>query len=92
MVFSNGPSVHQTLLSSRLLFSNSSDTTRKGTVGSSDGIYQVNSSLCVVYQVLRRYAPMVPSVHPTMFFPFFSSRLQLGSLLQLNILNMSFLL
>jgi hypothetical protein len=35
---SNGPSVHSTLLSLRLLFSNSSDVTRKGTVGSSDGV------------------------------------------------------
>jgi hypothetical protein len=35
---SNGPSVHPTLLSSQLLFSNSSDVTRKGTVDSSDGI------------------------------------------------------
>jgi hypothetical protein len=32
--------------------------------------YQVNSSRCVVYQVLRRYAPMVPSVHPTVSFSF----------------------
>jgi hypothetical protein len=36
MVSSNGPSVHQTLLSPRLLFSNSSDATRILTLGSSD--------------------------------------------------------
>jgi hypothetical protein len=37
MVPSNGPSVHPTLLSSPLLFYNSSDVTRKWIVGSSDG-------------------------------------------------------
>jgi hypothetical protein len=37
MVPTNGPSVHPTLLSSLLLLCNSSDATRKWTVGSSDG-------------------------------------------------------
>jgi hypothetical protein len=38
MVPSNGLLVHPTLLSSRLLFSNSSDATRKGTVKSAYGV------------------------------------------------------
>jgi hypothetical protein len=32
--------------------------------------YQANSSHCAVYQFLRRYAPMVLSVHPTVTFSF----------------------
>jgi hypothetical protein len=45
-----------------------------------------------MYQVLLRYALMVPSVHLTVFFPSFPSRLQLGSLLEPNILNMPLLI
>jgi hypothetical protein len=70
MVPSNGPSVHPMLLSSRLLFSNSSDTTRKGTVSSSDGIKLIP----VVAQCTKcsdAISLMVPSVHPTVSFSFF---------------------
>jgi hypothetical protein len=88
---SNGPSVHPTLLSSRLLFSNSSDATREGTVGSSDGIKLTpviaKCTKCsdAMHRWYRRFIRWC-------LLPCFSSRLQLGSLLQLNILNMPLLI
>jgi hypothetical protein len=50
MSLSNGPSVHPTLLSSVLLLCNSSDATRKWTVGSSDGANPICPSVqCTKY-------------------------------------------
>jgi hypothetical protein len=43
----------------------------KGTIGSSYGVNSI-LSCCVVYQLHRCYAPMVPSVHPTVYFLFLS--------------------
>jgi hypothetical protein len=89
MVSSLRPSDHPVLLSSLLFLCNSSDATRKWTVGSSDGAYGFtqctnSSDAC--------YIDVVGSSDGVLSFPFLSSRLQLGSLLQLNILNMPLLI
>jgi hypothetical protein len=57
------PSKHPVLLSPPLFLCNSSGASRNWTVESSDGVTSFDS--CVVYQLHRRYAPMVSSVHPT---------------------------
>jgi hypothetical protein len=83
---STGPSVHPTLLSSWLLFSNSSDTTKKGTVASSDSV----KLTLVVTQCTKCSDAMHWWYHRFIqwcLLPSISSRLQLGSLLQLNILK-----
>jgi hypothetical protein len=81
------PSDHPVLLSSLLLLCNSSDESRNWTVSSSDGVNFVwPVAECTNYTdaMHRRYRWFIRRCH---FFSF-SSRLQLGSLLQLNILNM----
>jgi hypothetical protein len=52
----------------------------------------VSTSVLTCPTIALMLAISVPSVHPTCLFPSFSSHIQLGSLLQLNILNMSLLL
>jgi hypothetical protein len=53
---------------------------------------RVSTSVPTRPTIAPTLAIWVPSVHPTVSFPSFSSRLQLGSLLQLNILNMPLLI
>jgi hypothetical protein len=61
------PSDQLVLLPSLLFLCNSSGTSTKWTVGSSDGANFI-LTCCAVYQLHEHYAPMVPSVHPTMSF------------------------
>jgi hypothetical protein len=70
MVPSNGPLIHPTLLSSPLLFSNSSDATRKQTVGSSDGV-KLTAVVAQTSKCSDAYAPMVSSVYLALSFSFF---------------------
>jgi hypothetical protein len=85
MVPSNEPSVHPTLLSLWFLFSNSSDATRKGTVGSSNGIKltPVVAQCTKCFDAMHRwYCWFIWRC----LFPSFSSHFQL------NILNMPLLI
>jgi hypothetical protein len=80
------PSDHPVLLSSLLYFCNSSDSSTKWTVSSSDGAnFILPPAQCTNYTdaMHRWYRWFIQRC----LFPSFSSRLQLGSLLQLNILN-----
>jgi hypothetical protein len=53
---------------------------------------RVSTSVPTRPTIAPTLAIWVPSVHPTVSFSFFSLRLQLGSLLQLNILNFPLLI
>jgi hypothetical protein len=80
------PSDHPVLLSLLLLLCNSSDASRNWTVGSSDGInFVLSVAQCTNYTdaMHRWYRRFIRRF----LLPSFSSRLQLGSLLQLNIIN-----
>jgi hypothetical protein len=65
------PLDHPVLLSSLLFLCNSSGASRNWTVGSSDGVnFILSDAQCTNYT--DTYAPMVPSVHPTVCFLFLS--------------------
>jgi hypothetical protein len=83
------PSDHPVLLSLLLSLCNSSDTSRNWTVGSSDGVnFVLSAAQCTNYTVCT---DSTAGSSDCVFFSF-SLRLQLGSLLQLNILNMPLLI
>jgi hypothetical protein len=80
------PSDHPVLLSSLLFLCNSSGASRNLTVGSSDGvIFILPPAQCTNYtDAMHRWCRRF--IRRCLFFSF-SSRFQLGSLLQLNILD-----
>jgi hypothetical protein len=85
------PSDHPVLLALLLLLCNSFGASRKGTVGSSDGVNFVWSAVQCTNYTNAMYRWYHRFIRRCLFFSF-SSCLQLGSLLQLNILNMSSLI
>jgi hypothetical protein len=65
------PSDHPVLLSSLLFLPNSSGSSTKWTVGSSDGVNFIwLATQCTNY--IDAYAPMIPSIYTTVCFLFFS--------------------